>query len=272
MPGALGMIAGSGDLPVDLAERCAIKGSPYLVLRLKGIAAPELASHPGAEVALGRVGAALAALKRAGCDRVLFVGKVLRPRWRDLSLDWAGFRGLMRVLSDWGHDDRLHRAISSLFEERGMRVVGPADVWPDLLAPVGALTLRTPSVEDRQDIELATQAALRVGQTDRGQGAVARGGQVLAVEDRDHTNGLLRRVAEANGTGGVLVKIAKPQQDRRMDLPVIGPETIAAAVSAGLSGIAIEAGSAILARRAKLIAAADAAGLFIVGLDPKTLR
>lgn len=272
MPGSLGMIAGSGDLPVDLAERCANSGEPYLILRLKGIAAPALAAHPGIEIAIGRLGAALAALKQAECDRLLFVGKVLRPRWRDLSLDWTGFRGLLRLLTGWGHDDRLHRAISGLFEEQGIRVVGPADVWPDLLAPVGLLTARAPTPDDETDIAVASAAALEVGLTDRGQGAVARAGSLLMIEDRDHTDGLLRRVAEAGGQGGVLVKLAKPQQDRRLDLPVIGPETVATAARARLSGIAIEAGAAILARRQQLIADADAAGLFVIGLDPASFR
>ncbi|MFT3808787.1 MAG: UDP-2,3-diacylglucosamine diphosphatase LpxI [Micropepsaceae bacterium] len=272
MSGALGMIAGSGDLPVDLAERCARDGMQYSVLRLRGITSPALEAHPGAEVALGKLGAALALLKRAGCDRLLFVGKVLRPRWRDISLDWTGFRGLLRVLMGWRHDDRLHRAISRLFEEQGIKVVGPADVWPDLLAPIGALTVRLPTGGDERTIAVAAAAALKLGLTDRGQGVVARDGAVLALEDRDHTDGLLRRVAEGRGEGGVLVKLAKPQQDRRLDLPVIGPETVAAAIEARLSGIAVEAGAAILARREKLVADADAAGLFIVGLDPVALR
>ncbi len=271
MAGALGMIAGSGDLPVDLADRCAAEGRRYAVLRLKGIAGPELAGHPGADVPLGRLGLALQVLQRNGCDRLLFVGKVVRPRWHDLSLDWTGFVGLMRVLTGWRHDDRLHRAISGLFERRGIKVVGPAEVWPDLLAPVGVLTARAPADVDWVDIKAAAAAAHEVGLTDRGQGAVARNGVALMREDRDHTNGLLRRVAETGGAGGVLVKLAKPQQDRRLDLPVIGPETIAVAAQAKLSGIAIEAGGAILARRQAMIAAADAAGLFVIGLDPASL-
>ncbi len=270
MAGALGIIAGSGDLPIDLAERCAAEGRAYCVLRLKGIAGTALDAHPGGEVPLGRLGAALRILKGAGCDRLLFVGKVIRPRWHELSLDWTGFIGLLRVLTGWRHDDRLHRAISGLFEREGIRVVGPADVWPDLLAPIGLLTVAAPDEQAWVDIEAATAAALKLGLTDRGQGAVARNGAIL-VEDRDHTDGLLRRAGESAGAGGVLVKLAKPQQDRRLDLPVIGPETVAAASAARLSGIAIEAGGAILARRAQLIADADRAGLFVTGLDPKAL-
>jgi len=270
MGGALGMIAGAGDLPVDLAERCAAEGRHYCILRLAGISEPALAHHPGAEVPLGRLGSALRILKAAGCDRLLFVGKVIRPRWRDLSLDWVGFVGLLRVLGGWAHDDRLHRGISGLFERQGIKVVGPADIWPDILAPSGLLTAKAPDAGDLQDIKDGTAAALKLGLTDRGQGVVAHDGVVL-LEDRDHTDGLLRRAGARNVRGGVLVKLAKPQQDRRLDLPVIGPETVAAAKAARLSGIAIEAGGAIIARRRRLIEDADEAGLFILGLDPGNL-
>jgi DUF1009 family protein len=271
MTGALGIIAGAGDLPVDLAERCAASKAPYFIIRLRGFASPELAAHPGVELPIGRLGAAMRVLKTSNCNLLMFVGKVMRPGLRDLSLDWTGFTGLLRLLRGWRHDDRLHRAISGLFERHGIRVVGPADIWPELLAPIGVLTARSPDAMDLNDIEIATKAAIRVGLTDRGQGAVVRRGGEPLLEDRDHTNGLLRRASMEPGNGGVLVKLAKPQQDRRLDLPVIGPETVAAAVASRLSGIAIEAGAAILARREQLIADADAAGLFVVGLDPRSL-
>lgn len=271
MAGALGIIAGGGDLPVDLAERCAESGSPYVIIRLKGAADAELADHPGAEIGVGHLGEMLRILKDTHCDRLMFVGKVMRPNIRDLSFDWMGLKSLLSLIAGLRHDDRLHRAISKLFERQGIRVVGPADIWPELLAPIGVLTARAPDAEDRADIRVATTAALKVGLADRGQGAVVRKGSEPLLEDRDHTDGLLRRASAGHGIGGVLVKLAKPQQDRRLDLPVIGPDTIVAAVKARLSGIAIEAGAAILARRERLIADADEAGLFIVGLDPKLM-
>lgn len=158
--------------------------------------------------------------------------------------------------------------IASIFGDAGLEVVGPADLWPDLLAPEGVLGKRGPSEQEQRDIAAAAEAALRVGAADRGQGAVARGGTVIAVEGKHHTSGLLRQAAELPGKGGVLVKRAKPQQDRRIDLPVIGPDTISEAVAARLTGIAVEAGSAILVRRAETIRRADVAGLFLVGLPP----
>lgn len=138
------------------------------------------------------------------------------------------------------------------------------------MAPSGLLTAKAPEAGDLQDIKDGTAAALKLGLTDRGQGVVAHDGVVL-LEDRDHTDGLLRRAGARDVRGGVLVKLAKPQQDRRLDLPVIGPETVAAAKAARLSGIAIEAGGAIIARRRRLIEDADEAGLFILGLDPGNL-
>ncbi len=267
--GGLGIIAGAGRLPVDLAERCRDEARPYHVIRLAGIASPELDAHPGTSVALGQLGRALQALKGAGCTRILFIGKVMRPPLHALKLDWAGFTGLMSVLfSGWQHDDRLHRGISRLFEKRGIHVVGPAEVWPDMLVGEEVLTKRQPTDAESSDITLAVVTALEVGATDRGQGAVVRGGAVIATEGRDHTDGLLARVAASGGQGGVLAKFAKPHQDRRVDLPVIGPDTIKAAASARLSGIVIEAGGAILVRRDETVLAADAAGLFIMGLKP----
>lgn len=268
MAGALGILAGTGDLPVELAERAAAQGLSYCVLRLGGLTDPRLLDHPGAEVALGRVGQALDILSRAGCDRVLFSGKVMRPRFRDLKLDWRGAVSLAQVIGAWARDDDLHRAISRLFEKRGLVVVGPTEIWPDLLAPSGLLSRKTPDDLDWADIRAAAGAARAVGATDMGQGAVARGGRVLDVEDRTHTDGLLARVAHAPGSGGVLVKLAKAHQDRRVDLPVIGPATIAAAKAARLSGVAIQTGAAIIARRAETIRAADEAGLFLFGFDP----
>jgi DUF1009 family protein len=272
MTGALGIIAGSGDFPVILAQRCAAEGRPYFVIRLKGIADPALDAHPGAAVPLVKLGETIRRLKAAGCDRVLFCGKVIRPPWYRIRLDWRGLTAVSSVIfHTWWHDDRLHRAITQYFANTGLPIVGPADVWPDLLIGAGVHTARAPSESDWIDIRAAAAAAIAVGRTDRGQGAVVRQGTVVAVEDRDHTDGLLARAAAGPGQGGVLAKLVKPQQDRRMDLPVIGPDTVAAAAAARLDGIAIEAGGAMLVRRAETLAAADAAGLFLIGIDPTSL-
>lgn len=273
MNSPLGMIAGSGNLPLDLAARAEADGRPLFVVRIQGHADPELDRYPGLTMPIGKVGRAIAALRSAGCRQAMFTGKVLRPSLHDLVPDWGGIRVLMTILTGaWGKDDALHRAIATLFERRGIRIVGPAEVWPDMLAPDALLTRRPPSPSEWTDIRTAAASALDIGAKDIGQGAIARDGITIAVEDRTHTNGLLRRVSDIGGRGGVLVKCAKPQQDRRVDLPVIGPDTVRLAAEAGLSGIAIEAGASILARRDELIEIAEHSGLFVLGFTVASLE
>lgn len=267
MAGPLGLVAGQGDLPVELAQRAERSARPVFVVRLAGLASPILESLPGLTLPVERPGDILSALKGSGCRQVLFAGKVRRPPLMAMKPDRFALKAIfMHLTGGWHGDDTLHRVIASIFGDAGLEVVGPADLWPDLLAPEGVLSKRPPSGQEQIDITVAAAAALRVGAADRGQGAVARGGQVIAVEGRHHTSGLLRQAAELPGKGGVLVKRAKPQQDRRIDLPVIGPDTIAQAIAARLTGIAVEAGSAIVVRRSETIRRADAAGLFLVGL------
>jgi DUF1009 family protein len=267
MPEALGLVAGQGDLPVELATRAAGEGRPLFVVRLTSLASEDLRRFPGADVPVERPGAVLAALKRAGCGTVVFGGKVTKPSLLKMKLDGFALKALaLRVRGIWRHDDSLNRVVASIFEQAGIRVLGPAELWPDLLAGEGRLGGRDPSGDELLDIQAASEAARRVGVADRGQGAVARGGQVIAVEGAGHTEALLAKAADLPGEGGVLVKRAKPQQDRRLDLPVIGPETVAQAAQARLSGIAVEAGGAIMVRRAETIRMADAAGLFLLGL------
>jgi len=129
MTGALGIIAGAGGLPVDLAGRCAAEGRAFFTIRLKGLADPALDAHPGVTLPIGRLGQAIRRLKGTGCDRLMFVGKVMRPRLRDLSLDWRGFTGLLSLLAGaWRHDDKLHRAICRGLagsSGRGRHALGP---------------------------------------------------------------------------------------------------------------------------------------------------
>jgi DUF1009 family protein len=269
MPAPLGLVAGQGDLPVELAARAERDARPLFVVRLSGMASPLLDVHPGLALPVERPGDILSALKGAGCREVVFAGKVHRPPLLAMKPDRFAVKALlMRLTGVWGRDDSLNRVVASIFRDAGLTVVGPTDLWPTLLVPQGVLGARAPTPDEERDIAVAAAAALRVGAADRGQGAVARGGEVIAVEDRQHTRGLLKRVAGMPGRGGVLVKRVKPQQDRRLDLPVVGPDTISDAIAARLTGIAVEAGGAILVRRDETTRRADAAGIFLIGLPP----
>jgi hypothetical protein len=276
----LGLVAGGGALPAVLAAHLAATGAAYFVARITPFADPALSVHPGADFALGEMGARFDALRAAGCARVVILGIVKRPDFADLNPDALMLQLMPRFIeAGKAGDDALLREVVQVFEEQGFDIVGAETVLADLLAPAGALGAVSPSQSARVDIAKAAALVSDLGRWDIGQGAVVCEGLVLAVEAQEGTDGMLTRVAQlpapVRGTDGarrgVLVKRPKPQQERRVDLPVIGAQTIEKAARAGLAGVAVEAGGALILDRAGLIAAADAAGLFVYGFQPEDL-
>lgn len=277
----LGLIAGSGDLPVRLAEHCRDSGLPLHVSRITGMTDPRLKSFPGTEMAIAAIGDRIRALKADGVDAVVFAGQVQRPDFSALKPDLRAAMLLPRLISEARKgDDALLRAVLGEFEKDGLLIVGADEVLNDLLAPSGAITAREPSEAEWRDLEVASHVAGEMGRMDIGQGAVVCDGLVLAVEAAEGTDAMLSRVAhlprDIRGTPaarrGVLCKRAKPIQERRVDLPTVGLKTVDGAAKAGLAGIAIEAGGALIIDRAAVIAAADEAGLFVVGFTPGAAR
>jgi DUF1009 family protein len=223
------------------------------------------------------MGARMQAMRDAGCDAVVLLGQVARPDMRTLELDDGAKAMLPALLSAMPKgDDALLRALLAEHERAGFRVVGAEEVMADLLAEPGAWGAHAPSHPHMRDLAYAAKVAAALGAFDVGQGVVVCDGLVLAVEAQEGTDAMLRRVAELplairGGPGarkGVLVKRPKPIQERRIDLPTIGVRTIEGAAAAGLAGVAVEAGGALVVRRDQLIAAADAAGLFVYGFTP----
>jgi hypothetical protein len=165
--------------------------------------------------------------------------------------------------------------IMKVFEERGFRPVGAHEIAPEILMPEGVVGRFQPSEGDRVDIALGLALLRAIGRFDVGQGTIVSGGHVLAVEAAEGTDEMLAQVAELRrkgrirSSGGVLVKAPKPGQDRRIDLPTIGPQTVAGAARAGLAGIAVVAGEAIVAEPERVAQAADRERIFIVGVRPE---
>ena len=157
--------------------------------------------------------------------------------------------------------------------EEGFRIIGAQDVMREALAPVGLLTRSAPDALAAADIRRGVAVARALGAVDVAQGCVVQQGMVLAVEAAEGTDAMLSRCGALarSGPGGVLVKLVKPGQERRADLPTIGPDTVRAAAAAGLRGIAFEAGGTLLADRAVAVAEADKAGLFMLGLDAEAV-
>ncbi len=268
MPGAkLGLIAGAGGLPVEIADDCARSGRPYLVIRLRGIADAALNHHPGQEVGLVEFGRCIKTLRDGNCERVCFAGVVRRPDFAALRPDFAALKHLPKVVAAAkGGDDGLLRAVLSVFEAEGFRVEGVGEAAAGLLLAEGPLGRVVPTGAQRSDVVLALAAARDIGGQDLGQAAVARAGRIIAVEDEEGTDAMLRRChPDDGGAAGVLVKVPKPGQDRRVDLPTIGVATLEGAALAGLAGVAGEAGALLVVDRDAVRAAADRLGLFVYG-------
>lgn len=275
----LGLIAGGGGLPEEVAERCARIGRPLFVVRLKGFAKAELARFEGAEAGLAELGKCIRLLKTSGCEAVCLAGQVSRPDFAALIPDARGLAALPgAVKAARRGDDALLRYLVGEFEKEGFAVEGAHEITGELSLPAGPLGAHRPREEDRADVERALEIARAIGRLDIGQAAVVCRGLVLGVEAQEGTAALLQRIAElptairgASGDrAGVLAKAPKPIQELRVDMPVIGPDTVAAAARAGLAGIAGEAGRLLVVDRAATIAAANALGLFIVGVEPPT--
>lgn len=269
MAGKLGILAGSGELPLRVIEACHAVNRPVFVLAFEGSCAPATVSGVAhAWIRLGAAATGLHLLHENAVDELVMAGGVNRPSLWALRPDWRTLQFLAKIgfhaLRDLG-DDALFRAIIAELEHEGFRVTGIDSVLADLLAPLGALGIHAPDQTAEADIKAGLAAAHAHGARDLGQAVIIRQGRVVGVEDRHGTDALMRRCA---GAGGVLVKMAKPGQDRRADLPAIGPGTIAVAAASGLRGIAVEAAATLVLDRAALIAAADRAGIFVVGVKP----
>lgn len=268
----LGIIAGGGPLPGRIAAAARAAGRDVFILGLEGFADPAvLAPWPHAMHRMGAGGRILSALRSHGCRDVVMIGPVRRPSLLDLRPDAEGARILARIgRAAFAGDDGLLAAVIRVLAEEGFTVVGAHDILQEAVGPAGLLTRTAPDAQDMADIRRGVAVVRLLGQADVGQGCVVQQGLVLAVEAIEGTDAMLARVGplRRDGPGGVLVKLCKPQQDRRADLPTVGPETMRNAAAAGLRGVAFEAGATILAEREACQAAADAAGLFLLGLDP----
>ena len=271
----LGILAGGGRLPGQVAAAAQAAGRRVFLIGLEGFADPAvLAPWPHEFVRILAAGRILAALREHGCEDLVLVGPVRRPSLLDLRPDAEGARILGRIgRAAFAGDDGLLAAVVRVFAEEGFRVLGVHQILDEALGPAGLLSHAAPDAVAMADITRGIAVARALGTIDVGQGCVVQQGIVLAVEAAEGTDAMLARCGglAAPGRGGVLVKLVKPGQDRRTDLPTVGPETLRRAAEAGLRGVAFEAGGTILAERDATIAVADAAGLFLLGLGPEDL-
>jgi len=242
------------------------------VLGFAGAADPEhFREVPHATIRLGAAAEGLRILRENGVEELVMAGPVRRPSLASLMPDWRAAKFFARIGLRALGDDGLLSAIIKELEVEGFRVVGVDSVLGGLIAPKGPVGCIEPDQQANLDIARGLEGVRALGALDVGQAAVVQQGLVLGVEAVDGTDALIARAGELRreGPGGVLVKLAKPGQERRADLPTIGVRTVEACARAGLRGIAIEAGASLIVDRAAVAAAADDAGLFVIGVEVK---
>ncbi|MEO3385909.1 UDP-2,3-diacylglucosamine diphosphatase LpxI [Mesorhizobium sp. CAU 1741] len=281
--GRIGVIAGGGALPLAVIRTLSAHSADPFVILIDG-EADDPASYGDVDhlvITLEDVGLLLPQLKKAGVKRLVMAGSVKRrPRLRAVRWTFSTLKLIPRIAGAIsGGDDRLLRTLVAIMEADGITVVGAHEVVPDLLAPRGTLTRVKPTKRDWNDIKAASEAAIAIGRLDIGQAAIAIGGRAVALEGIEGTEGLLERAIGLRDHGrlagkrrGALVKLCKPDQEMRADLPAIGPDTMDQAHAAGLAGVAVDSGRSFILEFDATIARADELGLYLVGLDAEDVR
>lgn len=273
----IAIICGGGAFPAAIAEIVQKQGRGVYLFLLEGFADDALMRFPHEWVQLGSLAKYVAARKKHGLEDIVFIGSVIRPRIGQLGLDWRAAIQLPRLLRMYlGGDNKLLSEVAKVFEEQGYKLRGAHEVAPEILIPAGMVTTLKPDARASDDIHIGLGLLRAIDAYDVGQAVVVAGKRVVAIEGAEGTEGLLARVAEMRHSGrlklaerdGVLVKIPKPSQDRRIDMPAIGNDTVAQAKAAGLVGIAVEAQGALVLDVQKFIEAAEAAGIFVTALPP----
>ena len=266
----LGIIAGGGTAPGFLATTCRKLGRDFYLFCLEGQAEPDLGKDfPHLWLPLGAASKLKAAIAEHKIEELVMIGRVRRPSFFEIKPDALAFKILAKIGMNALGDDALLTGIGKAMEEEtGVRVIGVQDVLAEWLTPAGQLGALAPDEDAQKDIARGIEIARALGTLDIGQAVVVQQGIVLGVEAIEGTDALIARSAglKRGGPGGVLVKVAKPQQDNRFDLPTVGPGTVTAAAAAGLRGIALEAKRSLLLEREKTLAEADKTGLFVVGI------
>lgn len=267
----LGIIAGGGQFPVLVAEAARRHGREVVVVAHRGESSPELETAADAclWVKLGQLNKLLSFLHHQGVKECVFAGTITKTRiFRDVWPDTKALKLWRRI--DIRQDDAILRAIAGLLAEEGIEVVASTIYLQELLFPQGVLSRKKPDSEQLEDIRFGWQVARQVGALDIGQCVVVRDRTVLAVEAIEGTDAAIRRGGELGREKAVVVKVKKPNQDFRFDLPAIGKQTIATMLAVKASVLAVEAAQALLFDPREMLEMADRAGLVVVGVteDP----
>lgn len=264
----IGLIAGNGIFPLEFARAAREKGLSVIAVAHEGETREDLTSQVDAIfwIKVGQLGKMISIFKEQGIKNVLMAGGIKKTRLFDgASPDLRGVAFLAKML--YKKDDAMLRGVANELESEGITVRESTLYLPNLLAPAGVLTKRGPSREERRDIEFGWQMAKEIGRLDIGQTIVVKNQAVLAVEAIEGTDETIRRGGRFCNEGAVVVKICKPDQDFRFDLPAVGTETIRAMREVKATCLAVEAGRTIIFERAQVVRDADDAGICLTAVE-----
>ncbi len=265
----LGLIAGGGMMPVEIIKHCNQTGREIFVVGLEPYSWEEqLQGAPHIFAKIGEVGKILKAMSKNGVQEIVMAGGIKRPSFKELIPDWEGAKLIAKLAIKKMSDNNMFLAAVAEIERHGFKVVGIEDVVPEMLFSEGIYGKVKPSSDDMDDIQRGIIVARALGAVDVGQAVVVQEGMVLAVEAIEGTDMMLSRAntVKKEGKAPVMVKILKPGQDTRTDLPAIGLQTIEQLKKYGIKGIAVEAGAILLIERDAVIKMADESGIFIIGM------
>jgi DUF1009 family protein len=266
----IGLIAGNGTFPLEFAKAAKLKNLEVIAVAHEGETEPELAQLVDAIfwIKVGQLGKMIDIFKKQGVRDVLMAGGIKKTRMFGGIPDLRGAAFLARMI--YNKDDSLLRGVAAELESEGITVRESTLYLESILAPAGVLTRRKPSKDEWKDLEFGWQMAKEVGKLDIGQTVLVKELAVLAVEAIEGTDEAIRRGGRLCGKGAVVVKVCKPDQDLRFDLPAIGIETIKTMKEVKASCLAVEAGKTIILDREAVLKEADKAGIAIVGVDEKS--
>jgi UDP-2,3-diacylglucosamine hydrolase len=266
----IGIIAGNGQFPRLFAQAANRKGLQVYAIGYKGETDPDLSLHVHALewLYIGQIKRIIKFFREHGITQAVMIGGVTKARLlTNFRPDTKAIALLARMRHT--HDDAILRAFADLLEKEGIRIESSTCLVPELLAPPGVWTSRKPSRAEREDIILGWRIAKEIGRLDIGQCVVTASGSVLAVEAIEGTDAAISRGGSLGRGQAVVVKVCKPIQDTRFDIPAIGLGTIETMKQANVKALAVEAGKAIVFDRESMIKQADQNGIAIVGLDEK---
>lgn len=268
----LGIIAGGGVIPQMLINYCRENQRPYFVLAIEGNADRALFNNeiPHQWIRIGQAGTGFKRFCEESVEDVIMIGTIRRPTLADLMPDLRTTAFFAKIGLKALGDDGILRALVKEIEAEKMKVIGIHEVMPQLLVQEGCLTKVKPDKQALSDIARGTEVALCLGELDVGQSVVVQQGLVLGMEGIEGTDELIKRSGNyrRKGDGGVLVKLRKPNQDMRIDLPTIGVKTIENAHESGLRGVAVHAGNTLIVDEKEVIKLANKYKMFVIGINP----